>query len=141
MGAEAMTQPINRYRARFLITSEVLGGLAAGLTSAAMAQYSPNCERNGKSDYCAITPMERADKKDEILTAITFSDHTVYEVVRNEASCKNISDKVMTCNARIVAPHGGEKPMPAFYRGTYYEGGYKHEYVGKGIHLTYFFLD
>jgi hypothetical protein len=136
-----MTPAISRYRSKRLLAAGVLGGMAAGLTSAAMAQYSPNCLRNGKSDYCAITPMERADKKNEVLTAITFADHTAYEVVRNEASCKNTSDKVMTCNARIVAPQGGGKPMPAFYRGTYYEGGYKHEYVGKGIHLTYFFLD
>ena len=136
-----MTPAISRYRSTLLLAAGVLGGVAAGLTSAAMAQYSPNCLRNGKSDYCAITPMERADKKDEVLTTITFADHTAYEVVRNEASCKNTSDKVMTCNARIVAPQGGGKPMPAFYRGTYYEGGYKHEYVGKGIHLTYFFLD
>jgi len=136
-----MTPAISRYRSKHLLAAGVLGGVAAGLTSAAMAQYSPNCLRNGKSDYCAITPMESADKKDEVLTAITFADHTAYEVVRNEASCKNTSDKVMTCNARIVAPQGGGKPMPAFYRGTYYEGGYKHEYVGKGIHLTYFFLD
>lgn len=141
MGAEALTQAINHGRARLLITSGVLCGVAAGLTSAVVAQYSPNCERNGKSDDCAITPMERAGNKDEILTAITFSDHTVYEVVRNEASCKNSSEKVMTCNARIIAPRGGEKPIPAFYRGTDYEGGYKHEYVGKGIHLTTFFLD
>jgi hypothetical protein len=136
-----MTPAISRYRSTLLLAAGVLGGMAAGLASAAMAQYSPNCLRNGKSDYCAITPMESADKKDEVLTAITFADHTAYEVVRNEASCKNTSDKVMTCNARIVAPQGGGKPMPAFYRGTYYEGGYKHEYVGKGIHLTYFFLD
>ncbi len=85
--------------------------------------------------------MDNASKKTETLTAITFADHTVYEVVRNEASCKDTSDKVRTCNARILTPSSKDKSIPAFYRGTYYEGGYKHEYVGKGVHLTYFFLD
>ncbi|WP_411872017.1 hypothetical protein [Vulcanococcus limneticus] len=124
-----------------LIAAGVLCGVVTALGSAATAQYSPNCERNGKRDYCAITPMDNASKKTETLTAITFADHTVYEVVRNEASCKDASDKVRTCNARILTPSGKDKSIPAFYRGTYYEGGYKHEYVGKGVHLTYFFLD
>ena len=102
------------------------------------AQLSPNCERNGRRDYCAVSPMNGIpDKVSQAI--ITFADHSVYEVMRNEASCKNITDKIRTCNAKIVIRPG--QSVPAYYRGTYYEGGYKNEYVGKGIHLTYFYLD
>lgn len=27
------------------------------------------------------------------------------------------------------------------FAATYYEGGYRNEYVGKGIHITYAYLD
>jgi hypothetical protein len=102
------------------------------------AQLSPNCERNGRRDYCAVSPMNGIpDKVSQAI--ITFADHSVYEVMRNEASCRNITDKIRTCHAKIVIRPG--QSVPAYYRGTYYEGGYKNEYVGKGIHLTYFYLD
>jgi hypothetical protein len=32
-------------------------------------------------------------------------------------------------------------PIAAWYRGTAYEGGYKHDYVGQGIHITSVYLD
>jgi hypothetical protein len=106
----------------------------------AKAQLSPNCERNGHHDCCALTPVAAATTNQLSVDKITFADHRVYEVLRNETSCKNASATVRTCNATITAV--GRKPsIPAFYRGTYYEGGYKHEYIGKGIHLTYFYLD
>ena len=38
----------------------VLGGYAATALPNANAQLSPNCERNGKRDYCAITPIAGA---------------------------------------------------------------------------------
>lgn len=102
------------------------------------AQISPNCERNGRRDYCAVTPMGGTpDKVSQEI--ITFADHSVYEVMRNETSCKTITDKIRTCHAKILERPG--QSARAFYRGTYYEGGYKNEYVGKGIHLTYFVLD
>ena len=72
---------------------------------------------------------------------ITFADHTVYEVMRNLDSCKKVSEKVETCNAKIITPPGNQNAIPAFYRRTFYEGGVKQEYVGRRIHLTYFFLD
>ena len=104
------------------------------------AQLSPNCERNGRRDYCAITPVAATpDRKGHEI--ITFADHSVYEVMRNEASCKNITDRIQTCNAWIISPTGNPQTIPAYYRGTYYEGGYKNEYVGKGIHITYVYLD
>jgi hypothetical protein len=102
------------------------------------AQLSPNCERNGRRDYCAITPVAATPDR-QGYEIITFADHSVYEVMRNEASCKNITDRIQTCNARILRRAG--QSVAAFYRGTYYEGGYKNEYVGKGIHITYVYLD
>lgn len=72
---------------------------------------------------------------------ITFADHTVYEVMRNLGSCKKISEKIETCNAKIITPPGNPSTVAAFYRRTFYEGGVKQEYIGNGIHLTYFFLD
>jgi len=111
------------------------------LADSAQAQYSPNCLRNNKKDYCAITPIAGATTEKQAFDMITFADHTVYEVLRNEVSCKKVSEQIRTCNAKIITPPGGSNSINAYYRGTSYEGGYKHEYIGKGIHLTYFFLD
>lgn len=102
------------------------------------AQLSPNCERNGRRDYCAITPVAATPDRPGY-DIITFADHSVYEVMRNEASCKNITDRIRTCHAKIMVRPG--QSVAAFYRGTYYEGGYKNEFVGKGIHITYVYLD
>lgn len=104
------------------------------------AQLSPNCERNGRRDYCAITPVVATPQRPDH-ELITFADHTVYAVIRNEASCRNVTDRIRTCNAWIISPPGNAQTIPAYYRGTYYEGGYKNEYVGKGIHITYVYLD
>lgn len=119
----------------------LLGGFSwvAGLDAA--AQLSPNCERNGKHDYCAVTPVAGATTETQSFDLITFADHTVYEVTRSLASCKKISENVERCNAKIIAPPGSSKILPAFYRRTFHEGGVKQEYVAQGIHLTYFYLD
>lgn len=122
------------------ITTAILG-LAVLSVESADAQLSPNCTRNGRRDYCAITPIAGATNEKQSFDMITFADHTVYEVTRNLESCKKISEKVETCNAKIITPPGNTKTIPAFYRRTFYEGGVKQEYVGKGIHLTYVFLD
>jgi hypothetical protein len=61
-------------------------------------------------------------------------------VLRNDTSCKH-QGNVRTCDAKIISPPGNPRAIPAWYRGTAYEGGYKHEYVGQGIHITYVFLD
>lgn len=105
------------------------------------AQLSPNCERNGRRDFCAITPVAGATNEKQAFDIIMFADHTAYEVMRNLGSCKAISDKVETCHAKIITPPGNANPIPAFYRRTFYEGGVKQEYVGTGIRLTYFYLD
>ncbi len=119
----------------------VLGGLSPLSAPSARAQLSPNCERNGRRDYCAITPVAGATNEKQAFDMITFADHTVYEVMRNLDSCKKVSEKVETCNAKIITPPGNQHAIPAFYRRTFYEGGVKQEYVGRRIHLTYFFLD
>jgi len=119
----------------------VLVGLQLVVGLRAAAQLSPNCERNGRRDYCAITPVAGATNEKQSFDMITFADHTVYEVMRNLESCKQVSEKVETCNARIITPPGHPKAIPAYYRRTFYEGGVKQEYVGKGIHLVYVFLD
>lgn len=119
----------------------VAPALLIGVTPGpAGAQYSPNCERNGRRDYCAYTQVAGATTERQEFAQIVFADHTVYEVLRNETSCKQ-QGNVRTCDAKIITPPGNPRAIPAWYRGTAYEGGYKHEYVGQGIHITYVFLD
>lgn len=55
--------------------------------------------------------------------------HIVYEVMRNETSCKTRGN-VRTCDAKMFTPPGNPRAIPARYRGKAYEGGTKHEYVG-----------
>jgi hypothetical protein len=118
-----------------------LVGLGLTAVPPAPAQLSPNCLRNGRRDYCAITPIAGATTEQQAFDMVTFADHTVYEVLRNETSCRQIAEGVRTCNAKIITPPGNPRPIPAYYRGTRYEGGYRHEYVGRGVHITYVFLD
>jgi hypothetical protein len=129
--------PIAR-RAGLLAAAPAL--LIAAAAGPAGAQYSPNCERNGRRDYCAYTQVAGASNERQEFAQIVFADHTVYEVLRNETSCKQ-NGNVRTCDARIITPPGNPRAIPAWYRGTAYEGGYRHEYVGQGIHITYVFLD
>lgn len=107
---------------------------------AAQAQYSPNCLRNGKKDACAVTQVAGATTPQQELAQIVFADHSVVEVLRNETSCKQ-NGAIRTCNAKIITPPGHPKALPAYYRGTAYEGGYRHEYVSSRLRITYFFLD
>lgn len=126
-----------------VVAMAVAGSLAMELAHAplAQAQLSPNCERNGRRDDCAITPVAGATNAKQAFDIILFADHSAYEVMRNLESCKSSSEKVETCNAKIITPPGNAMVIPAFYRRTFYEGGVKQEYVGRGIHLTYFYLD
>jgi hypothetical protein len=114
--------------------------LLGAVAGPAAAQYSPNCERNGRRDYCAYTQIAGATNERQEFAQVVFADHTVYEVMRNETSCKTRGN-VRTCDAKIITPPGNPKAIPAWYRGTAYEGGYKHEYVGQGIHITFVYLD
>lgn len=119
----------------------VLAAVALLSGLAAHGQLSPNCERNGRRDYCAITPVAGATTEKQAFDMITYADHTVYEVMRTLDTCRKIAEKVETCNAKIINPPGSPKTIPAFYRRTFYEGGVKQEYIGKGIHLMYVYLD
>jgi hypothetical protein len=114
--------------------------LGLALTSPGLAQYSPNCERNGRRDFCAYTQLVGATNAQQEFGMLVFADHTVFEVLRNDSACTN-RGPVRTCNAKIITPPGNPKPIPAWYRGTAYEGGYRHEYIGQGIHLTFTYLD
>lgn len=115
--------------------------MSALLGAGSHAQFSPNCERNGKRDYCAITPVAGATNLKQVFDMIMFADNTVYEVLRNQESCKKVAPNVETCNAKIITPPGNPKQIPAFYRRTSYEGGAKHEYSGRGIHIMYLYMD
>ena len=128
-------EPMKRILPIAFAMAIALPGLKAG------AQLSPNCERNGKRDYCAITPVAGATNLKQSFDMIMFADNTVYEVSRNLESCKKVAPNIETCNAKIITPPGNPKQIPAFYRRTFYEGGVKQEYVGKGIHIMYVYVD
>lgn len=99
---------------------------------------SPNCERNGRRDHCALTPMPEAGNPRQTVDTLVFADHSVYQLRRDERSCRSLSSSVTTCTATIVSRG---RAIPATYRGTAYEGGYRHEYIGRGLQLSYSFLD
>jgi hypothetical protein len=131
------TSPVTRCTGLLAGATALLIGATPGPVG---AQYSPNCERNGRRYYCAYTQIVGATNERQEFAQIVFADHTVYEVLRNDTSCKH-QGNVRTCDAKIISPPGNPRAIPAWYRGTAYEGGYKHEYVGEGIHITYVFLD
>jgi hypothetical protein len=107
----------------------------------ASAQMSPVCQRNGKRDYCALTPVPAASNARQVVDVIMFADDRVYRVERDLQSCRRISETVETCNARITSPPGRTQSLPAMYRATYFEGGVKHEYISRGLRLTYHVAD
>lgn len=130
----------NHALAHQRVALALLGGALSLPLAAAHAQYSPNCLRNGKPDHCAITVVAAGNDRQPVVERITFADHRVYEARRDGASCK-VAGLVTTCTAQITAPASSGRPMAARYRGTAYEGGYKHEYLSPRVQITYFFLD
>jgi hypothetical protein len=117
--------------------------LCAGLASTPFplqAQYSPNCERNGRRDFCAYTPAPDSAQGGRDAGRLVFADHTVYGLQRDDASCRD-RGQVRFCKAWILSPPGSDHPIPATYRGTAYEGGYQHAYLSPRLQLTYTFLD
>lgn len=115
-------------------------GLLIAWPASAPAQMSPNCQRNGRRDFCALTPMPDPSQPGRTVDVIVFADHSVYRLQRQESSCRSTSPTVTTCDATITLPGGG-RTLRATYRGTAYEGGYRHDYWGQGLHITYAFLD
>ncbi len=135
---------IERGRRAPALAIAVLRGLALTAVALALlppplrAQYSPNCERNGRRDYCAFTPASRQDGLDA--GQLVFADHQVYRLQREESSCRD-QGAVRLCRAWILAAPGSPQPIPATYRGIAYEGGYQHTYRSARLSLSYSFLD
>lgn len=130
-----MSAPLPALLTTLLTTTLALAALPA------LAQMSPVCERNGRRDYCALTPVPGSTNARQVVDLIMFADNSVYRVERNLESCRKISERVETCNARISKPPGAAQSIPATYRATTFEGGVKHEYIGKGIRLSYSYAD
>lgn len=117
--------------------------VCAGLAATPLplqAQFSPNCERNGRREFCAYTPAPESPQGGLDAGRLVFADHTVYGLRRDDASCRD-RGPVRLCKAWILSPLGGDHPIPATYRGTAYEGGYRHEFLSARLRLTYTFLD
>lgn len=108
----------------------------------AQAQISPNCQRNGRHAYCAVTQRHgTGTANDSVVEVITFADHTMVEAQRDDASCKRINAQVITCRASLTLRPGSGQPIQATYRGTAYEGGYTNAYNAKGLQVRYSVLD
>ena len=70
-----------------LLAASALSVLAlAEATPAVMAQYSPNCERNGRRDFCAYTPGPDPAGGGLAAGRMVFADHRVYGLQRDERS-------------------------------------------------------
>ena len=120
-----------------LLLALCLGSLH--LPAAVHAQMSPNCERNGRRDHCALTAGTASTPAgQQPVDLIVFADHTVYEVWRDQRSCRT-AGAITTCNASIQVRGG--RSLPAVYRGTAYEGGYRNEYRARGLRFSYGILD
>lgn len=106
-----------------------------------MAQISPNCQRNGRHAFCAVTPRPNPDQGDTVVEVITFADHTMVEARREQGSCKPVGERVITCKATLIVSPGSGRPIAATYRGTAYEGGYTNAYSAKGFNVRYSVID
>jgi len=141
--AERCRRPSSRRLMSSLLAGSLGALLASGLLAivpaAALAQYSPNCLKNGRKAYCALT-IEAESAKGSGAITVVFADHSAYRLVRDEASCRQ-QGPVNTCRATISPGNGQQPAQAATYVGTWYEGGYRHEYRNRSVAITYFFLD
>ena len=130
-------------RRRQLCCPWLVGGLALLQCSClvAMAQISPNCQRNGRHAFCAVTPRTDPGPADTVVEVITFADHTMVEARREQGSCKPVGERAISCNATLIVSPGSGQAIRATYRGTAYEGGYSNAYDAKGISLQYNVID
>jgi len=138
--SQKVSQTVLRMVLRKALSVTAVLCLGAALVPVARAQYSPNCERNGRRDFCAYTPGSDSGTEGNSTGWLVFADHTVYEVQRDERSCRDQGPERL-CKGWILSPPGSPNPLPATYRGTSYEGGYRHAYIGSGLRLTFTFLD
>ena len=129
-----------RWIPRLAALSALLGGLISGSGPAALAQMSPNCERNGRKLACAYTPWPASSTAQREAGRVVFADHTIVELQLEPGSCR-LQGRERLCKAWILAPAAAGQPQPARYQGTAYEGGYRHAYRSSKLQLTYWVLD
>jgi hypothetical protein len=103
------------------------------------AQLSPRCERNDKLDYCAVTQSPAKGDPTAVREVVVFANGDTFRIFRSDSACMTITPFQRACDAIIQPPLG--VPMHAQYNGTYYEGGYRHEYRGKNLKIVYFYMD
>ena len=105
----------------------------------AWAQYSPNCLKDGRKAFCALT-MAAEPKAETSVITVVFADHSAYRLTRDLPSCRS-SGAITRCRATISAANGQQPAQAATYMGTWYEGGYRHDYRSGQVGITFFFLD
>lgn len=131
-------------RLAFLLVTPAAGlaaGLGMGLTlrgGPLRAQLSPNCQRNGIAVACALTPGESGPEHSVV--TVMFADHSAWRLEKDERRCTNLHP-VSTCRALITGANGNGTPLRGSYTGTWYEGGYRHQWSAPGIRIEYVFVD
>ena len=123
------------------LAAALVAGLAAGLPldgGPLRAQLSPNCLRNGIAAACAVTPGESGPERSVV--TVMFADHSAWRLEKDQRRCSP-SHPVSTCPAVITGENGNGTPLHGSYTGTWYEGGYRHNWSAPGIRIEYVFLD
>ncbi|MFM7086226.1 MAG: hypothetical protein ACKOXO_04435 [Cyanobium sp.] len=128
----------------------------------ALAQLSPQCERNGRREFCAVTFEANSPRPGEsggfeqpgegegsvgdaagpkpLSLWVVFADHSKVKLLLKEHTCSDDGPK-RRCQAEMQASPGNDHPSPAHYIGTAYEGGYRHEYTMPGLQIVFSYLD
>jgi len=135
----------------------VVAAWAPGVFAPALAQFSPNCLRNGRPEACALTPAPEPAKAPAAAgtrpsaglagavppagsLTVMYADHSAYRLIKDETLCRH-RGMLSECPATIIPGNGYGSPIRARYRGTAYEGGYRHDYSSPGLTITFFFVD
>ncbi|MCS5699690.1 hypothetical protein NZK32_11635 [Cyanobium sp. FGCU-52] len=130
--------PLRRV-AVHLLTGAAGVALGLGLGEAPLqAQLSPNCLRNGVAAACAVTPGDTGPER--TVVTVMFADHSAWRLEKNERRCTN-SHPVSACPALITGANGNGARLRGSYTGTWYEGGYRHQWSAPGIRIEYVFVD
>lgn len=113
--------------------------VASGLVVPSQAQLSPRCERDGKLDYCAVTQSPAKEDPNAVREVVAIANGDTFRIFRSDSACMKITPFQRACDAIIQPPLGAL--IHEHYIGTYYEGGYRHEYIGKNLKIVYFYMD
>lgn len=156
MGAEIEPAVLRRLPLRTAAAMAVVALVAPGGLSPALAQFSPNCLRNGRPEACAITPAPEPAQAQAVAgnrpsigqgraaqassLTVMYADHSAYRLIKDESLCRH-RGMISECPATIIPSNGYGTPINARYRGTAYEGGYRHAYSSPGLTITFFFVD